>query len=84
MSSLSRREKLTLRVEHTAARSADYGTPHAEVYKLLRAAELEYRQQYSIPEGTALADDALRVDHDDDLVIVYWEQRVDPSILRGV
>lgn len=51
-----------------------WGAAAAEVSKAWRAAELDYRRQFGIPQEQPLHDDALRFHVTDDAVVIEWQE----------
>lgn len=71
MSTYSRHERTTTRVEFHVPADPPYGASWAELMKAIRAAHIELWQAGRIPEDTDAPDDAIRIQPGDDELIVY-------------
>lgn len=73
MSTYSRRERVTKRVEFTVPADPPWGAPWAEVMKAVRAAHTELSDQGMVSEGQDAPDDLIQIRPGDDEVIVSYE-----------
>lgn len=74
MSSVSRREVTTVRVEFTVPARYPHGACWIEVFKAISAARLELTEAGRIPREAEAPDDMIRVLPVDDAVIIYYDK----------